>query len=31
MVAYMSNAVVGMHNEFMKAIDLNEAIRSGAR
>jgi len=31
MVAYMSNAVVGMHGEFMKAIDLNEAIRSGAR
>ena len=30
-VAYMSNAVVGMHGEFIKAIDLNESTLGAAR
>ena len=28
-VAYMTNAVVGMHGEFIKAIDINESTRGG--
>lgn len=30
-VAYMTNAVVGMHGEFLKAININESARTGAR
>jgi aminoglycoside phosphotransferase (APT) family kinase protein len=30
-VAYMTNAVVGMHGEFIKAIDLNESTLGRAR
>jgi len=30
-VAYMTNAVVGMHGEFLKAININESARRGAR
>jgi aminoglycoside phosphotransferase (APT) family kinase protein len=29
MIAYMSNAIVGMHGEFVRAIDLNESLRGG--